>query len=892
MSAGSSRSARLARAIVARTVWDSEAQDAVSNLDDIYERKLESRGRLAADAWYWVQALTFGPRLWLTPGGRMRSAGVRDRSALSVWLDALRVDARFALRGLRRSPGFAAAAVATLAVGIAATTVTFAVVEGVVLRPPPFPEPDRLVWAWPGGELALTHERYLQIERSVGSADLTAFATRTFALQGADRPDEVVGMAVSADHFSVMGRSPALGRAFIASDGAPGGETVALIGHELWTTHFGADPSVVGRRVDLYTSAAIPMIQGAFTGTPHTVIGVLPPGYRPFGFAVDVVTPLVADPAESSFASMGELTMVGRLTEGATAGGLRSELVSVTGREPGFESMEEDIATAEVVSLHTALTGHVRPVVLAMFGAVALVLLIACANVANLVLARTSSRRGELGVRAALGAGRGRIGRQLVTECGLLAAFATAFGVGLAAFLLPAVVRRLPHELGLAADAIRIRPSVLIVAAAVIGLVLLIAGVLPALRGTQRLAESVAGRRGRIGSSRGEGRSYRGLIVSELALALVLVSGAGLLIKSLSHLMTIDPGFSPGGVMTARVAPSAEEYADTELRRALFGRVLDEVRALPGVEAAGAIHFLPIADGGPGLNFLVDPADPESRASTGYRVVTPEYFDAMRIEIVEGRDVSGTDGPASSPVGLVNRALATRLWPGESAVGRRLYRTSGDEWFTVVGVTADVRQGALGVAPEPEAYVPLAQTGWASAMTIVLRASELAPELARSVERIIWSVDPDVPITRTASMEELVRASIASPRFYGLLFTLFAGIALVLGAIGVYGVVSFGVRQRTDEIGIRMALGATGSRILRREMASAARLSSAGVVLGLVGAALASRALGSLLFDVSPLDPLVFGAAAAVLVGVALAAAWLPAVRASRVDPLTTIRGD
>jgi predicted permease len=890
MSARYGVAARIARAIIARTVWESDAQDALANLDELYLERAASRGRFEAELWYLGQSLSFGPRLWLDPRGRRRGADRRERSLLAQWLDGFRADVRFALRGFRKTPAFTFAAVSTLAVGVAATTLIYSVVEGAVLTPPAFPEADELVWVWPSGDLALTHATYLELERQIESADLTAFASRSFALLSGERPDEIVGVAVTPDHFAVMGQPAALGRGLAPSDGDPGRGPIALISHELWTSRFGGDPEVVGRQIDLYTSAVIPMISGAFTGTRHTVVGVLPPAYRPFGARVDVVTPLVADAASNSFSEMGELSVIGRLRDGVSAGQLRAELVAAARTVPQLDSSLETIAAAEVVGLHEALTGQFRSALLVTLGAVGLVLLIACANVANLVLVRAESRRGELGVRTALGAARARIGRQLVTESGVLAVTATVVGVGAALLLLPLIIRLLPPDLGIPAEAIRVRGSILAVAAGVTSITLLVAGVLPAMRGTHGLA--AGGERTRVGSSRRGRRAYHAFIVAELALAAVLASGAGLLIKSFSRLANVEPGFSAQNVLTARIAPSAEEYADADVRRALFARVLDEVRALPGVEAAGAIHFLPVADGGPGLNFLLDPADPESRASTGYRVVTPGYFEALGIQVAEGRDVRDLDGESGPRVGLVNRALAARLWPGESAIGKRLYRTAGQEWFTVVGVTEDVRQSALGVPAAPEAYVPLAQTQWASAMTVVLRANRLTPAIGREVERIIWAVDPRVPITRTASMEDVVSDSVATPRFYSTLFAMFALLALLLGSIGVYGVVSFGVRERTDEIGIRLALGASAPAILGAEIGRAARLSILGVGLGLIAAVGATRLLGSLLYEVSVFDPLVFAASAAVLVGVALASAFGPARRASRVDPLSSIRGE
>lgn len=871
------------------TLPASDAEDILQNLADLYAARLAVRGRLRADIWYWRQALAFGPRVWLSS----RPMGSRERGNLPGWLAAPRHDARLALRGFARSPGFTAACVGTLALGIAANTLIYAVVRGAVLRPPPYPDAERLVWVWPSGELTLTHERFLQLQQAARpSADLTAFATRAFAISGGETPDEVAGIAVSPNHFRVFGVPPIRGRSLASGDAVPGGPPVALLSEELWRSHFGADPDIVGGTVDLFTSAAIPMVPGAFTGTPHTVVGILPAGYRPFGFRVDVMTPLVADPADEAYSRMGELLLVGRLASGTTAGGLRARLVEAVGRLPATDAFREAVAEEDVIPLHDALTGDVRPAALLTLGAVLLVLLIACANVASLMLARTHSRAHELDVRRALGAGRGRITCQILTESGLLALASVVLGVVGARLALPAALPLLPPELETPVDAIRFDAGVASFAACILVLTTLAAGLAPALRGRRRGLAPLAGARAGSGGTRGRHRTQRILVVAELALAAMLASGAGLLLKSFARLTAVDTGFEPRGVVTVRVAPSSPRYRDTELRRELYDRVLTEIRALPGVASAGAIHFLPIADGGPGVNFLPDPTDAASRQTTAYRVITPGYLESMRIPLVAGRPPTADDRAGGPPVGLVNRALADRIWPGEDPLGRTLYRTSGREWFTVVGVTGDVRQAALGLPPRPEAYLPLAQSEWASAMTLVVRASVPPGRLMSRIEDIVRGQDPDIPITRTASMASLVDRSVATPRFYSALFSLFAGLALLLGVLGIYGVITYIVRQRTDEIGLRIALGASGRGILAREVLRGLRLAGIGIAVGFAGTLATSRALSGLLYEVSPFDPTVFAAAAVLLGGAALVATLVPARRAARVDPMVAIRRD
>jgi len=891
MTTGHGEAPRLARAVLRLTVPAAHADDVLGTLTELHAARVSARGRLRADAWFWRQAVGFGARLRLArlAGGH---PGAR-RPPTARWLEHLWQDVRFAARGFRRTPGFTLACVGTLGLGIAATTMIYAVARGAALRPPPYPDPDRLVWVWPDGERPLTQERYRELSAAVRPvAELTAFANRAFAVTGGERPDEVSGVAVSPDHFEVFGIPPIRGRGFGPEDGVPGGAPVALLAEELWRSHFGADPDIIGKSVSLFTSASIPMIAGAFTGTPHTVVGILPAGYRPFGFRADVMTPLVADPSEDSFARMGELQVTGRLAPGASRAQLRTRLADVVGRLPSAEEAGRDaVGGNDVVSLHEALTGHVRPAVLLALGAVLLVLLIACANVASLLLARTHARHEELGLRSVLGADRWRIARQVLTESGLLAGAGLLAGVTGATLVLPRVLLLLPSELGLAADSIALDGGVLAFAAGSLLLTTLAAGLGPALGAMRGPADGVAGSRLGAGGDRRRNRTHHALVVGELALAAMLASGAGLLLKSFSRLAHVDPGFEAHGVLTLRVAPSDPRYRAVATRRELYARLLDGIRGLSGVQTAGAIHFLPIADGGPSLNFLPDPADTESRQATAYRVITPGYLETLRIPLLTGRAIAEADDAGSPPVGLVNRALAERLWPGDDPLGRRLFRTNGEVWFTVVGVTSDVRQAALGLPPRPEAYVPLAQSEWASAMTLVVRTSGPPRRLAPRLERLIREADPALPITRTAPMRTLLDRSVASPRFYSLLFAAFAALALALGTLGIYGVVSYVVRQRTDEIGVRIALGASARHIVVNELGRGIRLSALGIALGLAAALASSRVLSGMLFEVSPFDPLVFGAAALILGGAALSAVLIPARRAARVDPMVSIRG-
>ncbi len=660
-----------------------------------------------------------------------------------------------------------------------------------------------------------------------------------------------------------------------------------MISYGLWQSHFGGDSSVVGQRVNLYTSAAIPMVPGAFSGAPHTVIGVLPSQYQPFGYQADVFTPLIADPSDPNFTNMGELSVVGRLTPGATTGQLKDELVRLGNVIPSLKNSREQIALEGVAGLRDALFGNLRPAMFVTLGAVGLVLLIACANVANLALARTEARRGELAVRHALGASRSRLASQLLTESPMLSAAAAVVGLAAARMSLPAIVGVLPPSLA-RTEAVVLDGSVLLFCLAALFITGVLSGSLPALHSTKNPAFKAARAQRGAGSNRHS--INRGIVVGEIALALVLAYGAGLLVKSFARLTVVDAGFTVENVMTIRVAPSEQKFIDADVRRVLYSQILERIRNVAGIQAAGAIHFLPIAEGGPGINYFIDPTDPETRQSSGYRVITPGYLEAMNIPVLRGRAINDRDRTGSELVGLVNASLARQLWPGDDALGKTLYRTNGRSFFTVIGIAGDVRQSALGLPPLPEIYLPLSQSGWASAMTIVARTAGTVPGMTNQLREIVQSVDPNLPITRISAMDAIVNQSLESPRFYGILFSVFAVLALALGGIGVYGLVSSAVSQRTDEIGIRLALGATRGDILRQEIGTGFKMTALGMGIGLPAAAGVSTLLSSLLFEATPFDLTVFAGTAVMLAAIALVGVAIPALRASRMDPLVAIR--
>ena len=871
---------RLARWILRACLRTDEAEDITENLEELYRGRRTRGGRLRANLWYWRQALAFPVRL------RGASAlGALGSGAPGDWTRSTLSDLRFGLRAFRTAPAFVAGVVLTLALGLGANVAVFAIVHSVLLRPLPYPDSQDLKWIWPEGSVSLTHERFEELERAAAgpALDLTAFAVRSFSVQGGSDSRIVSGAAVTTDFIDAIALAPQLGRGFRPSDGFPGAERIVLISDALWRTQFGADSALIGQAVDVHTAASIPMIPGAFTGARHTVVGVLPPSYEPFGYHAEVVTPLIRDPSDPHYSNMGELVVLGRSRLDANA--IQQELADAARALPSFSRLVEAVDQSTVTTLRDAVYGSLRPTMLLTLAAVTIVLLVACVNVANLTLTRGRKRRQELAVRMALGAARSRVIRQLLTESVLLSAAAGTLGL-LGAWLLLGPLLRLVPGAFLPTSGVQVDGAVLVFAVVLVLATGLVSGATPAVMAGRSTLEG----EGRSGSKASTRHTLgRGLAAAQVALALVLAQAAFLLVLSFDHLRRVDPGLRPEGVVTLRVAPSEQRYEAVEERRALINRALEAARALPGVSAAGAIHFLPIADGGPGINFLLDPSDTETRASAGYRVVTPGYVESMGIPLRQGRAFDADDVEGSTPVGMVNERLADVLWPGEDPLGRTVYRTNGAPFFTVVGVTGNVRQRGVQSAAQPEIYIPLAQSAWASEMSLVVRTNRASSEIHPQLRSLVREVDPNVPITRMSTMAEVVDQSLSTPRFLGLLFASFAALALTLGAVGIYGVVSTVVAARTGEIGIRMALGASSSEVLRHELWQGGKTVLAGVVIGVLLSRVTHRLLDGLVYDVPTGSWAIALGSAALLGGLGLTAVAVPAFRAGRVDPTKAI---
>jgi putative ABC transport system permease protein len=810
----------------------------------------------------------------------------------SRWrMDTLRQDLLYALRRLRQSPGFAFVAIVTLALGIGANSAIFSMVNAVLLRPLPFEEPDRLVklsQTWEGRTTGVySPQNFLDVASAASDFEsLAAIDGGGVTLTGSGAPARLEGAGVSAAFFDVLRVRPILGRGFAAGENEPGHTKVVVLGHRLWRERFGADPAAVGRTIQLNRE-------------PHLVVGVAPPGFT-YPDGAEVWTPIEYD-AVFRTKSRGAwyLGVIGRLQPGVPVTHAREEVRTIAARLAREYPDADEGVGGTVTSLHEAMVGESRPALLVLLGAVGLVLLIACVNVANLLLARAAARESELAVRTALGAGRGRLLRQLLTESVLLAVLGGAAGVLFAALsmdtllgLQPAGVQRLGE--------VRVDRTVLAFAAGLSVLTAILFGSAPALQ-LMRRATAQSLREGGRGLLGGRGHRLRGgLVVGQMALAMVLLAGAGLLIRSFSQLRRVDPGFRAGSALTFRISLPESAYRDESRRAAFFEELLTRLGALPGVRSAGAVLGLPMNGTRFSFSFEVKgrpPLPPAKQPSMEARVASPEYFRTMGIPVLRGRGLERGDTASSRQVVVLSEAAVRRFFPGEDPLG---------QWITigwgrpegrpkaggeVVGIVGDVKDLGLAVENPPEIYLPHAQLPIES-MDVVLRTALSPRSLAPAVEATVHDLDPELPIARTATLEEIVARSISEPRFYVVLLGAFAATALFLAALGIFGVMSYAVVQRSREIGIRVALGAHPAHLRRMVLGQALLLAVAGVGLGLLGSLALSRAIAGLLFDLSPTDPATLAGVALLLTAIALLASYLPARRATRVDPLTALRSE
>ncbi len=794
-------------------------------------------------------------------------------------------DMRYSLRMLMKNPGFAFVAVFTLALGIGANTTIFSFVNGILLRPLPYPEPERLALlqetALKRGVTAMgvSYPNTLDWrEQNRVFTDVATYQGSNFSLTGVGEPEQLRGTRVSHGLFEILRVAPLLGRTFTAEEDRPEQDGVVILGHGLWQSRFGSNPQIIGQQITL-------------SNRPRTIIGVMPPGFK-FPEIAELWVPLALTTKLWTRTDHG-LGSVARLKDGVSFEQAQTELNAIARRIEEQNPITNEGLGVSVSSMHKALSGDYREALLILLGVVGCVLLVACANVANLLLARASARQKEAALRAALGASRWRIMRQLLTESLLLGAAGGVLGLALAVWglklLLAAIPIKLPFWMNFNLD-----PRVLIFTLGVSLLTGLVFGVVPALQASQTDLNEVLKEGGRGAGAVVRHRSRSLLVVVEVALSLVLLVGAGLMMQSFLRLQHVSAGLNPTGVLTASVALPGAKY-DRERRSAFFQQLMERIRAVPGVEAAGATSTLPLSGGGWGRSLTVEgfPVLSVGQAPMiQHNVITPGYFRALGIPLLMGRDFSETDAQDAPKVTIIDESLAREYWPQQSPLGKRVRfgpPEDNEPWHTVVGVVGTVRHERLDAETRKSVYLAHRQIP-VNGMALAVRATANPASLAGAVRGQVKELDPDLPVTKVLTMEEVIAQSVWQPRLYTILFGVFAAVALLLAAVGIYGVMAYTVTTRTHEIGVRVALGAQTRDVLRLIIGQGMRLALVGVALGLVGAFALTRLMKNLLFEVKATDPLTFAALATLLALIALAACWIPARRAAKVDPMVALR--
>ncbi|HVG21442.1 MAG TPA: ABC transporter permease [Blastocatellia bacterium] len=795
-------------------------------------------------------------------------------------MDTLLQDLRYGIRLLVKRPGFTVVAIITLALGIGANTAIFSVVNAVLLRPLPYPEPERLVTLRSNQSLPDLDDIKAQSQsfESLGGAVMQA---QDFT--GEAEPLQVQAALVNADLFKALGARAAIGRTISEEEDRFGGEPVVVLSHGFWQRHFGGAPDVIGKTVPL-------------SGNSYTVIGVMPADFTMPRENPDLWAAVrVANPVAARFRGVHFLRTYFRLKPGVSIAQAHSEMENTDRWLEQQYPEENKNRRTELIPLHERVVGSTRPALLILFGAVGLVLLIACANFANLLLARAAARQQEIVIRAALGAARRRLVRQMVTESVLLSALGGAFGLVLATWGIDLLVALKPANLP-RLSAIGIDLWVLAFTFGVSILTGILFGLAPALSASHLDVNEVLKEGGRGGTGGGASHLLRRLLViSEIALALVLLIGAGLLIKGLWLLRSVDPGFRAENILTMRVELPESRYKEIPKQTAFRQGLIDGLSSLPGVEAS-MISELPLSGDQLTHNFIIEGRPPlvvgeEPELMT--RTVGGDYFRVMSIPLLQGRDFTAQDRGDTPAVGLVNESFAREYFPGENPIGARISWARGPrQWMTIIGVVGDVKHSGLNQPEEPAFYSSYAQLNqpWKRWMYLAVRSSMDTSTLTNEVKKQIWAIDKLIPVTRVQTMTQVMAASIAGQQFNMTLMGIFAGVALALAAVGIYGVTSYSVTQRTREIGIRMALGAQGRDVLKLILRQGAALAGTGVAIGLAAAVALTRLMSSLLYGVSATDPLTFAVISLLLTGVALGACFVPARRATKVDPGVALR--
>ncbi|HEY0763620.1 MAG TPA: ABC transporter permease [Pyrinomonadaceae bacterium] len=806
-------------------------------------------------------------------------------------METIFTDVRFGVRGLLKRPAATLIALVTLALGIGVNTAIFSAVDSVLLRPLPFKDPEQLVSIWEQtlrmgivrNEVAPANFGDLRTQNQSFEA-IGAYGPQDINLTGDGEPERISAQLVSANVFSILGVQPALGRTFLTNEDQPGQHRVVVLSDALWQRRFNQDPEIVNRNITL-------------NGEAFTVVGVMPRGFFFPEREVELWVPWAMEPEQASGRGDHYLRLIARLRTGATVERANHDLESIAGRlEAEYPRTNEGLNFTSN-ALHKDYVGDLRLPILILFGAVGLVLLIACANVANLLLAQATTRRKEIAIRIALGARRWTIVRQLLIESLLLAGAGGLLGTLGAFWGVVALAKFLPESLS-KLQGVTVDARVFVFTLGVSALTAIVFGGVPALLASRTSPGATLSDVARDVSGGTSGRLVRRvLVVSEVALAVVLLVGAGLLIRSFQRLRQVDIGFATENRLTMKMVLPMPKYAKPDSRRAFYDQMLQRVEALPGVEAAGMITVLPLSFNGMNFSFSVEgrssPSDVQLPFAL-YRVVSPGYFRAMGITLQRGRFFDGHDASDSQPVLLINQRLAEQYCPNEDPIGTRLKIgpvDSPNQWLTVVGIVNNVRQTGL-YEQKHEIYVPYAQErrAFMAPRDLVVSTKGDAASVVGAVRQAVWTVDKDQPVSNVRTMDQVVAAAISKERFQSLLLGLFAALALLLACVGLYGVISYAVVQRTHEIGVRMALGAKPVDVLRLVIRQGLGLTIIGLVVGVAVGSVVTRVLSDMLYGVGTRDPLTFVGAPLLLLIVALLACYIPARRATRIDPLVALR--
>jgi putative ABC transport system permease protein len=805
--------------------------------------------------------------------------------------DEMFQDLRFGLRMLLKSKGFTAIAVLSLALGIGANTAIFSLVDAVLLRPLPFPEPDRLVMIWEDdlgkssfrGDPAPGNYSDLKTQNRVFE-DVAAFSVTSLNLTGDGEPEKINAQVVTTNFFSLLRSKPALGRTFLEEEGRPEAGKVVLISHSLWQRRFGGDPNLIGKEILL-------------NDQKFTVVGVAYAGFQLLGKDVGLWIPATFSQSDLTDRGSHYLTVIARLKAGVTLRQAQADIETIYQRIARDQPRFAEGLGAYALPLREQLAGDMRLALAVLLAAVGCVLLIACANIANLLLSRAVARHKEIAVRAALGAGRLRVVRQLLTESVLLASLGAALGLLFAFWSFTFLKQLIPKSMALSTN--------LGIDAPVFGYTLLVSmvaglsfGIAPALQAARLdLNEALKQSGGRGGLGMGRPKLRGALVVIEVAVAFTLLAGAGLLIQTFVRLRNLDPGFRPENVLTVTTNLPRGKYGELLQRTAFYQQVLERIRALPGVTSAACVTAAPLTWKGGGSGVAAEGRQTPATGNTAlHRQISPAYFQTMGITLRQGRPFNEHDGPESIPVAVINETMARQFWPNENNVlGKRFkfgFHDSPNPWITVIGMAGDVKEKGLDAPAPAEMYLPYQQISHFSFApnSLVIRTVGDPLNLVAAVRQAVWAVDRDQPVSNVRTMEEILAGEVAQRRLGMSLLAAFAALALLLASLGIYGALSYAVTQRKAEIGIRMALGARPGDVLRMVLSDGMRLALLGLVIGLTASFALTRAMTNLLFDVDAADPLTFATVSLLLILVSLIACYLPARRATKVDPLVALR--